>query len=139
MFSLLENTPPLPLALVGVPSRRQVIWETVFRVPDLTPLPCSKESYKVISKMSIVGFKNHSNDNLKKRLAQLIDIEDWTDECGKCGYPRLLHKELHGEAAYTKDAEVPNILKKNWEEYRKWIKPILKVLKDEFKKDIEQS
>ena len=64
--------------------------------------------------------------------------EDWTDECGKCGYPRLIHKELHPEAACTKDAELPNILKKNWEEYRKRVKPILKILKEEFKNDIEQ-
>ena len=67
--------------------------------------------------MSIVELKNLSNDDLKKRLALQIDIEDWTDECGKCGYPRLLHKELHWEAACKKDAEVPNVLKKNWEEY----------------------
>ena len=88
--------------------------------------------------MLIVELKNLSNDDLKKRLAQHIDKEDLTDEYGKCGYPRLLHKELHQEAACTKNAEVPNVLKENWDQYKKQIKPILKVLKDEFKKDIKQ-
>ena len=36
------------------------------------------------------------------------------------------------------DVEVLNVLKKNWEEYKKRVKPILKILKEEFKKDIEQ-
>ena len=66
--------------------------------------------------MSIVELKNLSNDDLKKCLASQIALEDWMDECGKCGYPRLLHKELHQEGACTKDAELLNILKKNWEE-----------------------
>ena len=88
--------------------------------------------------MSIVELKNLSNDDLKKRLASQINIEYWTDECSKCGYLRLLHKELHREAACTKYAELPNILKKNWEEYRKRVKPILKILKEEFKKEIAQ-
>ena len=63
--------------------------------------------------MSIVELKNLLNDDLKKHLASQIALEDWTDECGKCGYPRLLHKELYQEAAFTKDAELLNILKKN--------------------------
>ena len=45
---------------------------------------------------------------------------------------------MHREAACTKEQELPNILKENWKEYRKRIKPILKILKEEFKKDIEQ-
>ena len=89
--------------------------------------------------MCIVELKNLSNDDLKKRLASQIDIEDWTDECSKCGYPRLLHKELHQEAACTKEQELPNILKENWKEYRKRVKPILKILKEEFRKEVEQS
>ena len=87
--------------------------------------------------MSVVELKNLSNDDLKKHLASLIDIEDWTDECGKCGYPRLLHKELHQETACSREQEVPNVLKKNWDEYKKRVKPILRALKEEFKKDIE--
>ena len=78
------------------------------------------------------------NDNLKKRLAQHIDIENLTDKCGKCGYPKLLHKELHREAMCTREQEVPNVQNKNWEEYTRRIKPILKGLKEDFKKDIQE-
>ena len=60
------------------------------------------------------------------------------NEYGKCGYPKVLHKELHREAACTKEQELPNILRENWKEYHKRVKPILKILKEEFKKDLEQ-
>ena len=76
---------------------------------------------------------------MKKRLASQINIEDWADECSKYGYPRVLHKELHREAACTKEQELPNILKENWKEYRKRVKPILQKLKEEFRKEVEQS
>ena len=88
--------------------------------------------------LDFLELKNLSSEDLKKRLSEQVDLEDWTDECGKCGYPRLLHRELHREAACTQKQELPHILKENWKEYMKWIKPILGVLKEEFKKDIEQ-
>ena len=97
--------------------------EIVFRVPDLTLLPCVQEGVTKLAKMSVVELKNLSKDDLKKRLAQQIDIEDWTDKCGKCGYPKLLHKELHREAACTREQEVRNVLNKNCKEYTRRIKP----------------
>ncbi len=45
--------------------------------------------------MSIVNLENLSNEELKKRLASQINIEDWADECSKCRYPRELYRELH--------------------------------------------
>ena len=78
---------------------------------------------------NIVKLENITNEELKKRIVSLTNIEDWTDECSKCGYPRVLHKELHRTAACTQKQEVPNILSKNWTEYRKRVKPILKELK----------
>ena len=62
------------------------------------------------------------------------------DECSKCGYPRLLHKNyaLHHNAACTREMEVPNILRENWKEFNKRVKPILKMMKEEMKKDMEQ-
>ena len=63
--------------------------------------------------MSMIELKNLSNEDLKKRLASQIALEDWTDECGKCGYPKLLHKELYRDAACTKEHELPNIFSKN--------------------------
>ena len=91
-----------------------------------------------MSSTIIVELKNISNDDLKKHLASQIALEDWTDECSKCGYPKLLHKELHHDAACTKEMELPNILRENWKEFNKRVKPILKILKEEFKKDLEQ-
>ena len=89
---------------------------------------------------SIVTLENLSNDDLKKRLASQIALEDWTDECSKCGYPKLLHKDyvLHHDAACTREMEVPNILMENWKKFNKRVKPILKIMKEELKKDMEK-
>ena len=67
---------------------------------------------------SIVELKNLTNVDLKKCLALQIALEDWTDECSKCGYPKLLHKDytLHCDAACTKEMEVPNILREHWKQ-----------------------
>ena len=93
-----------------------------------------------MSSTSIVELKNLSNDDLKKHLTSQIALEDWTDECSKCGYPKLLHKDyvLHHDAACTREMEVPNIIRENWKEFNKRVKPILKQMKEEFKKDMEQ-
>ena len=63
--------------------------------------------------MSIVNPENLSHDELKKRLVSQINLDDWADECAKCGYLKLLHKELHRASACTKEQEAPNILIKN--------------------------
>ena len=42
--------------------------------------------------LDVLELKNLSSEDLKKRLAEKVDLEDLTDECGKCGYPRLLHR-----------------------------------------------
>ena len=70
------------LALVGVPSRRLVIQKTVFGVPDPNPLPYLPEVITNIKMTDVLEFKNLSNEDLKKRLASQIDIEDWTDKRG---------------------------------------------------------
>ena len=56
---------------------------------------------------NVIELNNLTNDDLKKRLASQIALEDWTDECGKCGCPKLLHKDyvLHRDAACTKERE----------------------------------
>ena len=73
MFSMLKI---INLASVGVLSRRPFIWETVFRVPDPNLLPYSEDEVSSSIEISIVELKNLSNDDLRKRLAQQIDIED---------------------------------------------------------------
>ena len=61
IFSSLKN---INLALVGVPSRRLVIRETVFRVPDLTPLPYvqEKDNSKLASDQHV---SNRTNEPFK--------------------------------------------------------------------------
>ena len=88
--------------------------------------------------MSVVNLQNVSNDELKKILASLTNLEDWADDCSKCGYPRVLNMKLHRETACTREQELPNILNENWREYRKRVKPILKNLKEVFRKEAEQ-
>ena len=89
---------------------------------------------------NIVPLENLLNDDLKKRLASQIALEDWTDECSKCGYPRLLHAEyvLHCDATCTWGMEVPNILRENWKAYTQRVKPILKMMKEDTRKEMEQ-
>ena len=89
---------------------------------------------------NIVTLDNLLNDNLKKCLGSQISLEDWTDEYSKCGYPRLLHKDyvLHRDATCTQGIEVPNILRENWKAYTQRVKPILKMMKEEVKKEMEQ-
>ena len=89
---------------------------------------------------NMIELKNLTSDNLNNRLASQIALEDWTDECGKCGYPKLLHKDyvLHRDAACAQEREVPNILRENWREYNTRMKPILKTMKEDFKKEVEQ-
>ena len=65
---------------------------------------------------NVIELKNITNDNLKKHLASQIALEDWMDECGKCNYPKHLHKDhvLHRDAVCAQEREVPNILRENW-------------------------
>ena len=88
----------------------------------------------------VIELKNLTNDDLKKHLASQISLEDLTNEYGKCGYPKLLHKDyvLHGDAACAQEREVPNIVRENWREYNTRMKPILKTMKENFKKEVEQ-
>ena len=80
------------------------------------------------------------NDDLKRRLASQISLEDWTDERSKCGYPKLMHKDhlLHRDATCTRGPEVPNILKENWKAYTQRVKPLIRMLRDEAIKEAVQ-
>ena len=42
--------------------------------------------------MSVSNIETVTDTDLKKRLNELIDLDDWTDECAACGRPDLLHK-----------------------------------------------
>ena len=93
------------LALVGVPSRRLVILETVFCVPDSNLLQYFPDIPSTNNKMSVLDLKTLTDHDLKKRLTEQINVEDWTDKCSKCGYPKLIHKNLHRDATCTREAD----------------------------------
>ena len=63
----------------------------VFLIPNLLSLFI----YTNTSKMSTLNLDDLDNNDLNKRLLTQINIDDWPDECGKCGQPKLLHRELH--------------------------------------------
>ena len=52
----------------------------------------------------------------------------------------MLHKDhvLHRDATCTRGMEVPNILREDWKAYTQRVKPILKIIKDETRKEMEQ-
>ena len=79
-----------------------------------------------------------TKEELKRRIVSLTNIEDWADECSKCGYPKVLHKELHQDAACTQEPELPKILNKNWSDFRKRVNPIVKAWKDVLWKEQEE-
>merc|ERR1711873_248982 len=88
--------------------------------------------------MSLLDFKLMLNEDLTKRLTEHMNVEDWTDSCNKCEYPKLIHKNLHRDATCTEKQETPEALIKYWDEYKKRIKPVLKTLKEEIKKDLQE-
>ena len=77
-----------------------------------------------------------SNDNLRKRIASLISLEDGSDKCGKCGCLSLLHRD---GPCTRQEREPPDIVNKIWSNLRRRAKPILATLKAEFKREAEQS
>ena len=93
------------LALVAVPSRRLVIRETVFGVPDSDLLPYCQRILKSDIKTSIQELNTLEDYDLKKSLTELIDLDDCTERCNKCGYPKLIHKTIHRDATCTREPE----------------------------------
>ena len=45
---------------------------------------------------------------------------------------------LHRDATCTQGMEVPNILRENWKAYSQRVKPILKMMKEDQRKEMEQ-
>ena len=69
-----------------------------------------------------------SNDNLKKLAKECISLDNVYNECDKCGRPTLLHKE--DECTRTVE-EGPEVVAKNWRNFRRTLKPILKEIQEE--------
>ena len=86
--------------------------------------------------MSVIDLDSFSNDDLKKKLASLFNLDNWTDKCGQCGRPSLLHRD---DPCTRKEKEQPETVKKIWIDFGRWTKLILTVLKSESKKETEDS
>ena len=86
--------------------------------------------------MSVIELDSISNEDLRRRVAALISLEDWADECGACGRPSLLHR---GGPCTRQEREPPDIVIKIWSDFKKRVKPILATLKADFRKEAEQS
>ena len=88
--------------------------------------------------MSLIDLKALNNDDLKKRLTKQIKVENWTDKYSKYGYPKLIHKNLHRDATCTEKQETREALIKYQDEFTKRVKPALKALKEDQKKDMQE-
>lgn len=86
--------------------------------------------------MSVVDQESLLNDELRKRIASLIALEDLSDKCGKYGHPSLLHRD---GPCTRKEREPLDVVNKIWSDLRKKAKPILSTLKVDLRKEAEQS
>ena len=86
--------------------------------------------------MSIYNLATLLNDALKKLAKECISLDDVYDECDKCGRPTLLHKE---EECTRTVEEGLKVVPKNWKDLRRRLKPILKKIQEERKKEVEQT
>ena len=77
-----------------------------------------------------------SNDELKKRVLSLISIDDWSDECGQCGRPSLLHK---GGPCTRSEKENPDVILKIWKDFQSRIKTVITMARTEIDKGKEGS
>ena len=64
-------------------------------------------------------------DEVKKHLNVMVDLDDNLDECKTCGLPDLLHKGVCMRKTQADTEEECKI----WKEYRDMIKPIVFGLK----------
>ena len=86
--------------------------------------------------LTIYNIVRLSNKDLKKLVSDYILLDDIYDECDECGRPVLLHKDPEEECTRDVD-EGLEVIAKNWRDLKKWLKPILKKIKEERVKEKE--
>ena len=84
--------------------------------------------------MSVINLESLSKDDLKKKIASLVSLDYWSDECCQCGQRLLLHKR---GLCMRQEKESSDVVMKIWSELWKRVKPIITVLKSDFKKKAE--
>ena len=78
--------------------------------------------------MSIYNIAKLSNKDLKKLASEYISLDYVYDKCEECGRPVILHQEDE----CTRDVdESLQVIAKNWIDFKKRLKPILKDIKEE--------
>ena len=80
---------------------------------------------------SVSDLDQLSNDELKKRVLTLVSIDDWSDTCGQCRRPSLLHK---GGPCTRSEKESPEVILKIWDDFRARIKSVIIMAKAEITK-----
>ena len=100
-----------------------------WKVLSLCPIPAASCSF---DKMSVVNLDTLSQDDLKKRVASLISLDDWADSCLQCERPVVLHKS---GACTRSDREPPEIIMKVWKEFKDRTKSIVLAMKAERRKE----
>ena len=91
-------------------------------------LPIPSPQPVVYLKMSVINMDTLSQDELKKREASLVSIDDWSDACLQCSRPTLLHR---GGPCTRSEKESPEKILEIWEEFRKRTKAVVTVVKAE--------
>ena len=84
---------------------------------------------------SVSNLDQLSNDELKKRVLTLVSIDDWSDACGQCRRPSLLHK---GGPCTWSEKESLEVILKIWDDFRARIKSVITMDKAEITKEKEE-
>ena len=79
-----------------------------------------------------------SNDKFKELAQECISLDDIYDKCENCGWPILLHQEGDSDCTRTVE-ESAEVIAKNWSDLKKRLKPLLKKIKEERRKEAEQT
>ena len=86
--------------------------------------------------MYLVELELLASDILKKLIASIVSLKDWSDECVTFGSPSLLHRDGFCRRKEREQAEVINTIRSD---LRRRVKPILATLKAIYHKEVEQS
>ena len=82
--------------------------------------------------MSVVNMDTLSQDELKKKVASLVSIDDWSDACLQCSRPSILHR---GGPCTRSEKEPPEKILEIWEEFRKRTKAVVTMVKAESQRE----
>ena len=88
--------------------------------------------------MATIGVEHFGDDALRKLYLDLVQKDDWDDDCELCRMPTLLHsdttgKRIHGACTRRTELTEADILNE-WTLFRKKMKPIRNLYTDDMEK-----